>query len=268
MIVTKINSDNIHKTFIVPLFESDQIIDTVKLIAEKIGFDNWQLLEHFKGSSKEQLLYVGNSKVYFLGLGKKREQSLTTKVFRSFFFNQKAKLNDHLSIILDHDNLGEFAGAMANGVFLAQYNLGMLKTNQKIENEWFSGDFELNFISKNLKNKELVKGQMLAETQLKIMRLVDSPANYKTPQMLSEEIERMGEKSGFKVTVFDEKKCQEVGLHALLAVGKGSIENPVRFVVMEYSHPKASTKIGLIGKGVTFDTGGVSLKPGDRKSVV
>jgi leucyl aminopeptidase len=147
---------------------------------------------------------------------------------------------------------------------LAQYNLGMLKTNQKVENDWFSEDAELNFVSEKTIEKDLAKGKMLAETQMRIMKLVDSPANHKTPQMLSEEIEKMGKSSGFSVKVYDEKQCEELGLKALLAVSKGSVENPARFVIMDYTHPEANKKVGLIGKGVTFDTGGVSLKPGDN----
>ena len=91
----------------------------------------------------------------------------------------------------------------------------------------------------------MAKGKMLAETQMRIMKLVDSPANYKTPQMLSEEIEKMGKSSGFSVKVYDEKQCEEIGLKALLAVSKGSVENPARFVIMEYSHPEANKKSGI-----------------------
>ncbi|MCP9754898.1 leucyl aminopeptidase [Lacihabitans sp. CCS-44] len=264
MISTKLNSTTNSNSYIIPVFENENIPDLIKKIGSSIKFDNWTLLDHFKGSAKETLLSVGENKIYFLGLGKKREVSAVSKVFRSFFYNNKSKLSGNINILLDHDDLGEFAEAIANGIYLAQYNLGMLKTNQKVENDWFSEDAELNFVSEKTIEKDLAKGKMLAETQMKIMKLVDSPANYKTPQMLSEEIEKMGKASGFSVKIYDEKQCEEIGLKALLAVSKGSVENPARFVIMEYSHPESNKKVGLIGKGVTFDTGGVSLKPGDN----
>jgi leucyl aminopeptidase len=264
MISTKLNSAGISKLYIIPVFESEIIANPIKKILGSVKFDNWALLDHFKGSPKETLLSVGENKVYFLGLGKKREASAVSKVFRSFFYNNKSKLSGNISILLDHDGLGEFAEAMANGIYLAQYNLGMLKTNQKTENDWFSENSDLNFVSEKAIEKDLAKGKMLAETQMRIMKLVDSPANYKTPQILSEEIEKIGKSAGFSVKVYDEKQCEELSLKALLAVSKGSVENPARFVIMEYSHPEANKKVGLIGKGVTFDTGGVSLKPGDN----
>jgi leucyl aminopeptidase len=264
MISTKLNTSGTSNSYIIPIFESEIIGEKIKQIPSSIKFENWTLLEHFKGSAKETLLSVGENKIYFLGLGKKREASAVSKVFRSFFYNNKSKLSGNVSILLDHDDLGEFAEAIANGIYLAKYNLGMLKTNQKAENNWFSGESELNFVSEKAVEKDLAKGKMMAETQMRIMRLVDSPANYKTPQMLSEEIEKIGKSSGFAVKIYDEKQCKELGLKALLAVSKGSVENPARFVIMEYTHPEAIKKVGLIGKGVTFDTGGVSLKPGDN----
>lgn len=264
MISTKLNSTVKSSIYLIPVFENENIPDLIKKIGGVIKFDNWALLDHFKGSAKETLLSVGENKIYFLGLGKKREASAVSKIFRNFFYHNKSKLSGNISILLDHDGLEEFAEAIANGIYLAQYNLGMLKTNQKAENDWFSEDSELNFISEKALENDLAKGKMLAETQMRIMKLVDSPANYKTPQMLSEEIEKMGKSSSFSVKVYDEKQCAELDLKALLAVSKGSVENPARFVIMEYTHPEANKKVGLIGKGVTFDTGGVSLKPGDN----
>ncbi|MEN9612983.1 MAG: hypothetical protein RLZZ628_3797, partial [Bacteroidota bacterium] len=104
-------------------------------------------------------------------------------------------------------------------------------------------------------------GHEMAETQARIMALVDAPANFKYPQKIAEFAIESGEKYGFDVKVFDEKQCLELGLHALLAVGRGSTENPARFIVMEYNASQENVKkIGLVGKGVTFDTGGISIK--------
>lgn len=264
MIISKHVSDYETQTYIIPVFESEDIEDKIGEISDELYFHNWEYLLNFKAKEKESVLFIGENKIYFLGLGKKREASAVSKVFRSFFYHNKSKLSGNVGILLDHDDLGEFAEAIANGIYLAQYNLGMLKTNPKAENDWFLGESELNFVSEKALEKDLAKGKIMAETQMRIMKLVDSPANYKTPQMLSEEIEKMGKSSEFSVKIYDEKQCEELGLKALLAVSKGSVENPARFVIMQYSHTEAIKKVGLIGKGVTFDTGGVSLKPGDN----
>ncbi|MGL4632032.1 MAG: leucyl aminopeptidase family protein, partial [Leadbetterella sp.] len=62
--------------------------------------------------------------------------------------------------------------------------------------------------------------------------------------------------------------CEEMGFHALLAVGKGSKNADPCMVEIHYKHPEAKTKLGFVGKGVTFDTGGVSLKPGDNMNLM
>ena len=72
-----------------------------------------------------------------------------------------------------------------------------------------------------------------------------------------------GKKNGFSTTIFDKKQCEEAGLKALLSVNDGSRHEP-RFIIMEYKSPDAKTSVGLVGKGVTFDTGGISIKPSNN----
>jgi leucyl aminopeptidase len=107
------------------------------------------------------------------------------------------------------------------------------------------------------------KGLETAETQMRLMDLVNAPSNFKQPRVLGEWAEASGKQFGYKTTIFDKKKCIEKGLHALLSVNRGSAEEP-RFIIMEYlpseKTNKKLTKIGLVGKGVTFDTGGISIK--------
>lgn len=90
--------------------------------------------------------------------------------------------------------------------------------------------------------------------------LVNGPGNLVTPASFVEEC-RFLERHGIKLTVLDETEIQAKGMGALWAVGKGSI-NPPRLMIMEWrGSPKATRPIALVGKGVTFDTGGISLKP-------
>jgi len=103
----------------------------------------------------------------------------------------------------------------------------------------------------------------LAETQLGIMALVDAPANMKRPQDLAAWAKASGKAHGYKVKVLGKKACEKEGMGALLAVNRGS-EDEARFIIMEYKGkgaPKKSGPVVIIGKGITFDTGGVSIKP-------
>ena len=92
--------------------------------------------------------------------------------------------------------------------------------------------------------------------------LANLPGNVCTPTYLAEQAEKVGKRhKKLKVKVLDEKEVEELGMGAFLSVSRGS-EEPARFIVMEYSGASAKTKpYVLIGKGLTFDAGGISIKP-------
>ena len=194
-------------------------------------------------------------------MGNGKNPAEVTKVFRSFFSSNKEKIKSDISILFHNRQLLEVAADITQGIFLGEYQIAKLKTGVKEKISFFTSDFELNFQGEGLENlnRILERGRSLAQTQMKIMSWVDAPANYKTPQMVAGWIQESGKENGFEVEVYNEKACEEMGLKALLAVGRGSMDNPAEFVVMKYTHPEAQKTVGLIGKGVTFDTGGVSL---------
>ncbi len=87
------------------------------------------------------------------------------------------------------------------------------------------------------------------------------PPNVCTPTYLAEEAVRLGKRHKLKVTVLDRRQIEKLGMGAFLAVTQGSAEPP-RFIVLEYNGaPKKHKPVVLVGKGITFDTGGISLKP-------
>jgi leucyl aminopeptidase len=90
--------------------------------------------------------------------------------------------------------------------------------------------------------------------------LVNTPAGDKTPTRFAELAREVGERAGLSVEIFDEGRIREMGLGGLLAVAKGSAEPP-RLVRLEYVPPDPIATVALVGKGITFDSGGLSLKP-------
>jgi leucyl aminopeptidase len=92
--------------------------------------------------------------------------------------------------------------------------------------------------------------------------LVNEPANFLTATQLGKEFRKMGREAGFNVEVLNKSKITSLKMGGLLAVNLGSIEPPT-FSIMEYKPAKAKNKkpVILVGKGVVYDTGGVSLKP-------
>ena len=102
-------------------------------------------------------------------------------------------------------------------------------------------------------------GRVVAAAQNYARELAIRPGNIVNPRYLAGEARRLGEELGFKVTVLDRAKMEKEGLVALLAVAAGSDEEPC-FIAMEYGGAEGVRPLALVGKGVTFDAGGLSLK--------
>jgi leucyl aminopeptidase len=89
------------------------------------------------------------------------------------------------------------------------------------------------------------------------------PGNVATPAYLAEQAGAIAEAHGMKITVLDRAAMQQEGMKALLAVAQGSEEEP-RFIALEYRNGGDAKPLVLVGKGVTFDSGGISIKPAER----
>ena len=110
-------------------------------------------------------------------------------------------------------------------------------------------------------SEAVVRGSALAAGVALAKDLGNLPSNVCTPTYLAREAERIGKAHKFKVTVLDRKDMEKLGMGSFLSVTRGSAEPP-RFIVMEYrGGPKKQKPVVLVGKGITFDTGGISLKP-------
>jgi leucyl aminopeptidase len=108
---------------------------------------------------------------------------------------------------------------------------------------------------------DLSKGAVIAAGVCLARDLGNHPGNVATPTRLAEEARRIGGSCGMKVTVLDREEIVEQGMGALAGVAQGSDEPP-KFIVMEYNGGAADRKpVALVGKGLTFDSGGISIKP-------
>ncbi len=108
----------------------------------------------------------------------------------------------------------------------------------------------------------LLRGQAVAEGSTLARECANRPGNLCTPEFLASQARKLGKAHGLKVTVLDRKACEKLGMGAFLAVSQGS-EQPPRFIVARYQGAaKSDAPVVLVGKGITFDSGGISLKPG------
>ena len=109
------------------------------------------------------------------------------------------------------------------------------------------------------------RGRIVAEAQNFARELANEPANRLTPMGLAEHAHRMAEEFGLEYEVLDRDRMAQLGMGSLLGVAIGSAEPPA-LIVLRYrpaAAPAGSVHLGLVGKGVTFDTGGISIKPAD-----
>jgi len=156
----------------------------------------------------------------------------------------------------DHSQF-QLAAPFLEGLLLSGYSFDKYKKEKD--------DFGLKNISLvNCQIADSVFEEMENTTQAVFYarNLVNEPLSFLTAVQFSKEIEEMGEKAGFTVEVFHKKKIEELKMGGLLAVNRGSIDPPT-FNILEWKPENAVNQnpVVLVGKGVVFDTGGLSLKP-------
>ncbi|MCP3928043.1 MAG: leucyl aminopeptidase family protein [Bacteroidetes bacterium] len=258
------------KTILFPIEKEDQLANVLSQLAENTNFPAEELINDFKADHGEvQVIYSQAGKLILLGLGKNPGFAEVFKAFRSFSFKWKEKLQSRLCLNLLYVNASSNAAlwgeAAVNGLILGGYDAGHYKTDQKKLHPIEKTDAELVVLIKNSGKKiaeQIAKGRSFANTQKEIFHLVNAPGNKKLPGDLANWAIQSGKKHGFKVRVLNKKQISENELDALLAVNRGS-EHPPVFIIMEYTPADSDSlpSVGLVGKGVTFDTGGLSIKP-------
>jgi len=108
------------------------------------------------------------------------------------------------------------------------------------------------------------KGRVLAEATNLARDMVNEPANYMTPTHMAEMAMKLAESYGLEVSILEREQMQELGMGALLGVTQGS-RQPPKFIVLHYRGGGSSEiDVALAGKGVTFDSGGISIKPSEK----
>ncbi|WP_027124708.1 leucyl aminopeptidase family protein [Gelidibacter mesophilus] len=205
--------------------------------------------------STVQMLYgpEGN-RVYLLGIGEEKDAVKIDEAFRKLSFDYKKYWKAPIQVVTEGFSDAELQKAVI-GLEMSAYDIGTFKTKKD----------EVNAITFEIVNRKditnsLEEAKAIGATINRIKTLVDAPANQKTPEFLGDWAEKSAKTSNYKCTVLHQKELEAQGFDAVLAVGQGSANPPV-VIVTEYM-PKqgASVDIGLVGKGITFDTGGLSIK--------
>lgn len=256
---------------ILPILANDQLDDTLQDIANQAGIAAKQLQSTYQADLGEvQMVYTAKQSLFLLGLGGQPQFAEVLKAFRSFSNKYKGKIDKSLAVSWQHCQGAEdclrWVEASINGLVLGTYQIGRFKSKEGELHPLAQDDANLKLVLP----EELMKagkaaaerGQQMARTQMSIFDIVNAPSNKKLPIDLANWALKSGESHGYQVRTFDQKEIKATGLEALLAVNRGS-EYPASFIIMEHK-PSGNgnyKKVGLVGKGVTFDTGGLSIKP-------
>lgn len=234
----------------------------------------------FKGELNETaVVHLGEGtpyrKVIVVGLGKQDEfnaervrQVSATAVKAASKGNAK-----QIAMIVHGAGIGnldvtEAAQCVAEGAILGQYRYDQYKSkgDSGDRSDEDKATVELTIMETDADKvgaiqDAVARGIILAESTNFARDLVNAPGNDLTPTELAERARAMAEESGLECEILDREAMEQLGMGALLGVAKGSVQEP-KLVFMRYRGSDDEQPIALVGKGVTFDTGGISLKPG------
>ncbi|MBC3791359.1 leucyl aminopeptidase family protein [Spirosoma utsteinense] len=251
---------------VIPISQSDALPDQLAAVAQRLNLPASVLQRDFSADASEVLpIYdTEGQRTYLLGLGKEPQAISWLRSFRKLFFSQKNKLSAQVGIDLSGFDAAVIEAAVL-GVLGGSYDLRLYKTDKTDTSAFFSdaGQLTLYLPASQHPNAQdaVTRAEAMGQTQREMLDLMNAPANYKTPQTLADWALNSGRQYGYDVRVLDKTELERQGLGALLSVSQGSDVPPV-LIVAEYKPEgvDAVHTLGLVGKGVTFDTGGVSIK--------
>jgi leucyl aminopeptidase len=238
-------------------------IKSIQKVVEQSGFSG-------RPDEAITILHDEPRKITLMGLGKK--DKLTLHGIRSALYNigkTAKKHRDHsiavtMPYLIPDLDAADSARVIADYLSQADYKYDTFITRNDQDGH---GPINATLIPFDLDSKHIKE----VESQARALRfgvrtvrdLGNAPANVITPARLAERAEEMARSVGVKCTVYGRKEIERMKMGGLLAVNRGSAEEP-RFIVLEYSPRKARKHVALVGKGITFDSGGISIKPAEK----
>lgn len=244
---------------VLPVFEDDRSDYGIAIVKSYLAE-----YPKFGKLYEAQVLYSANSKILLIGAGKKEKfDFVTLQNLAGASIKKLLKKTKSLSLVLPKGGelseeektyaavLGiEIASFDPTAEFKSKHEPAMLGSVELIADRAERGLME-----------GLKKGQIIAESINLTRRLGDLPANIMTPSYFLEVAKKVAKDSKLKITVLDEKQAKKKGMGAFTGVAQGSDE-PSYMIALEYTGDiKSKDKWAFVGKGITFDTGGLSIKP-------
>lgn len=212
-------------------------------------------LGDIKGKTDEvTLFYHDEKRIAVIGLGKK-DKFDAEGARRAAATASRTAIQRKIGDICVENFDTEFVQAIAEGITLGSYQYFDFKTDDE-------DCFDLKSALVMTENKEAVhRGSVYAQGVCYARDLENAPGNHTTPSRLAESAAEISQAGGMKLTVFDRDEFTEMGMGGMAGVSAGSDEPP-KFIILEYYGGEKDEKPKvLVGKGLTFDAGGISIKP-------
>jgi leucyl aminopeptidase len=213
------------------------------------------------GLAAQRLLVVGGGKKDKLNANQLRRLAGT-----AVRYVRARGLHDLAWFIGDSSTDTPALQAIVEGAILADYDADRYRTERNSERRIDRLDLATGGTVPTEPERDAAeRGRVIAEAQNFTRNLVNEPSNRMTPRLLAQHAADLAAKWGLECDVFGAEEIQRMKMGAFWSVAQGS-EEPPRLIVLRYSHPQAPTSpvVGLIGKGITFDTGGISIKPAEN----
>ncbi len=226
----------------------------------------------FKAEKNEiETFYLNNKNLKYLallGLGKEKDFNLNKLMDTVSNLSKKLRNSDIKTFTLDLNSFknknfdhNTYLEKISQAAVLSMYQFNKFKTKDldKIKS--------ITKAAIIVDNKDLKKSQKIiddaaiyTEAVNKTRDLINTPPNVATPVYVADYAQKTAKENNLKCTILDEKQIEKLGMGCIMAVAKGSVNKP-RLVILEYNGNGSDKPIVLVGKGITFDTGGINVKP-------
>jgi len=226
--------------------------DESRYLLKKIADDKKNILFNQLTNIAIVQILDNNEKAFHIKLEEARKAAFSVyKQLRSFDIEDVTLVNAGIA--------DEIIFAFAEGLALSAYQFKKYITRNEEKNPLLK---QAGILSDKISKEMIERLNIIVKAVYKTKDLVNEPLSYLTATRFAEEMEKMGKESGFKTEVLNKRKIEALKMGGLLAVNRGSIDPPT-FTIMEWKPENAVNKkpVVFVGKGIVFDTGGLSLKP-------
>jgi leucyl aminopeptidase len=233
--------------------------------------------DEFKGEVGETALIrfapkgkVKANRLLLVGVGKKddyKPHAVASVSGTATRFLRKRNIKSVTLLARSTANAVEEAQHAVQGFITSQYELDKYRTKDKNKKAVRTMVVCVDGAEQADLKRGIARGRAIGESMNFTRELSNEPPNILTPTEMANRAKAMADETGLKCEVLNEAKMAELGMGSLLSVSLGS-EQPAKLIVLRYTPENSTAKKGellaLVGKGITFDTGGISLKPGEN----